>query len=593
MFPNNKILVIDIEASSTNINKAVLRLVGAYSYLHDEYYYFQEKEEEAVQELINEHDVIVGFNIKRYDLPVLANHNIYTPYKIIIDLWEVMADPRIDQKTHTRTGGKGRGQYMGLKLNSWSLANIAKHLELGEYKTEGFDYSLFTRKVNTWSSDEYKLAIEYLEQDIKVTKALFEKVNEFYYSFTEYLSDKNISRFTYISASIASLAYKIICHEANLEEIYDDSGERFEFEGGFVLEPRTTEYVGDILFFDFQSLYPSIMRGFNLFSPAKEGQPYFQSNDLFELKGKYRSDVQGVIEKTLANLFRQRKVHKKNGDKREYLIKIIINSFYGILNNPAFAQVYSKTGGPDCTYVGRQMLKYTINTFEKKGFLVLYGDTDSCAVALNGKTKEEAIQTSNEITDYLKSKMPFPHEDFKLQLDAEVEAMFFFKEDGQIKKKNYIYIKKVKDGKKLVIKGLPIIKSNASKIASTVFRKHLEKQIMDKKDIKFYKGYLKQLITYELSNDISLAAQTYKIKDDGEYANETSLHSQIKAIYGPGVHDLIRNRKFGIGKSKNKKYCNLEEFKKNCSVADINLKVCWNNLSPFIKEEQQGLNQWF
>lgn len=586
--PTKNILVFDIEASSTNIDKADLRLFGAYSFDDEKYYYFIENEIDAIQELIDRHKVVVGFNIKKYDIPVLTRHNIYFPYKTIIDLWEVLADPRIDIKTHTRSGGKGRGQYMGLKLNSWTLANIAKELELGEYKSEGFDYSLFEKPVKLWSDEQYLEAIDYLEQDIKTTVKLFEKTNDFYSGFIDYLSTKNVDKFTYITASIASLAYKIICHQANLDEIYNDSGERFEFEGGYVSTPKQKKCVGEILFFDFQSLYPSIMRGFNLFSPAVGNQPYFHENDLFKLKGYYRSDEQGVIETIIANLFKQRKEYKKIGDRREYLIKIIINSCYGILNNPAFAQVYSTTGGPDCTYIGREMIKYSMRTFENNGFKVLYGDTDSVAVYLNGKSAEEAINLSKEITRYLKTKMPFPHDDFNLNLDAELEAMFFFEEKGELKKKNYVYIKKVKDKKKLVIKGLPIIKSNASKVATTILKKYLEPQIIDKKEIEFFRGYLQGLIYHELKENISLATQTYKIKDAGEYRSETGLHYQILQKYGPGTHELVPNKKYGIGKDK--KYCTVQEFREKCRVEDIDLSVCWNNLSPFIKVEQQTLD---
>lgn len=590
--PTNKVLVLDIETDSTDVDNARLKYFGAYSYINNKRYYLRGIENlDYLQEIIDNHDIIVGFNHKRYDIPILEKYGITFRYKVMVDLWEVLSDPKLDPKTKIRSGGKGRGAYMGLKLNSWSLANIVKALELGEYKQEGFDYNILKKHPDDWTDDEELMILEYLSQDITITKQLFEYTNNFYYAFTEHLSEKNTQRFTYLTASIASLAYKIICHEAELEETYGESEERFEYPGGYVRYPTKESHSGNILCLDFNSLYPSIFRGFNLFSPANPDvdSDYFHDNDFFELKGYYKKDKLGKIEQVVADLYALRKEYKKAGNRKEYLIKIIINSLYGITPKQTFEQVYNRYAAEDCTAVGRQMIKHVAKVFNEKGFEVLYGDTDSVYVALNDKSEKEAMDLANELSEFFKSKMPFPHDDFGLGLDARIKAMFFIPNgDGTYKKKNYVY---VTDDDKLKIMGLPIIKSNASKIAVTILKKYLKEQIVDNLDIKFHEGYLKQLIYHELEQDLSIAVQTYKVKEFDEYANDTNLYAQISKEYGSGVHNLITNNKLGIGKGR--KYCTVEQFnEQNLSVQDIDLTTTMNNLEPFILNEQTTLGDY-
>ena len=366
--PHNSLLVFDIETTSKKVDEAELRVFAAYSYLTNKRYYLVGEQLDVIKELINMHKAFIGFNIKRYDIPVLNKYGLYFQYKTLIDLWEIISPPRLDMKTRVRTGGKGRGDYMGLKLDSYSLANIVKALKLGELKGN-IDYDLIKKPVSEWTKEEARLIEEYTQQDITITKDLFEHTNNFYFPFTEFLSKKNVMNFTYLTASIASLSYKIICNMAGLDETYGEGIKDYEYEGGYVKEPVQETVNGTVLIYDFASLYPSIMRGFNLFSSETvenrlarqhglQHRPIFHDNEMFQLKGNYFSDEQGRIETVIEKLYDMRVEYKKVKDVREYLIKIIINSAYGIMCNPAFAQVYTRHSGEDCTYIGRTMTKF-------------------------------------------------------------------------------------------------------------------------------------------------------------------------------------------------------------------------------------------
>lgn len=590
--PTNKILVFDIECDSTDHTTANMRYFGAYSYITNKRYFYKSNEIDSIKELFDVHDIFVSFNGKRYDMPILNRYDIFlTAGKVHVDLWEVLSETKLDPKTHTRTGGKGRGQYLGLKLNSWSLANIVKALSLGEYKDEGFDYSILKKHEKEWTNEELTIVTTYLNQDITITKRLFEFTNNFFHPFTEYLSENNIRRLTYMTASIASLAYKIVCFKANLPEEYGEEEKDWDYEGGYVIEPTEDEY-NDVLIFDFNSLYPSIFRSFNLFSPAPDDYPVdkvFTGNDFFKVTGRYKNDEQGVIEGVIEQLYADRKEYQKKGDQREYLIKIIINSLYGISCKPVFQSIFYRYCAEDCTAIGRTMLKHVEKTFVERGFKLIAGDTDSIFIGLNNKSKADAIALSQELVAFFKTKMTFPNDDFGFKLDAEIKKIFFFRfEDGTVKKKNYIYIT-TKD--KLKIKGLPIIKSDASRVAAYVLDTYLRAEIVKKQKVKFRYDYLQQLVYFALEKDITLAAKIFKVRDADYYRVPSALHAQIARTYGPGVHELIPNSRYGVGKDK--KYCTIQEFnEKHMAIHDIDLSGTWNNLEPFIKNEQTNLMGW-
>lgn len=168
---------------------------------------------------------------------------------------------------------------------------------------------------------------------------------------------------------------------------------------------------------------------------------------------------------------------------------------------------------------------------------------------------------------------------FDFKIDEEIKAIWFFRDEtNNFKKKNYIYITK---DDKLRVKGLPIIKSNCSKLAIKVVNK-LKKQIIDNTDIKFTRDYIDSLIHELLQEDITLIANYYKVKPLDQYKSSSSIQAQISKAYGPGPHWLVPNKLVGkVGKQK--KYC-LPSEAMELSLYDLDLdKTMDTELSPFIK----------
>ena len=215
-----------------------------------------------------------------------------------------------------------------------------------------------------------------------------------------------------VSASIASFDFlylsKLVSRRIVAPTVRSSDsrvGERQS--GGYVFEPVVGihDWVG---VFDFKSLYPSLMRTFNI-DPLG-----FVStgDDLVEISADaaFRREP-AILPSLLDELTVAREAAKGRGDgTASQAIKILMNSCYGVLGTPAcrFHNVHIANA---ITSMGRHFLLWSKDWFEARDLAVLYGDTDSVFVALDRLVGEgeslraEAaalVQAFNrDVTDYI------------------------------------------------------------------------------------------------------------------------------------------------------------------------------------------------
>ncbi len=160
-------------------------------------------------------------------------------------------------------------------------------------------------------------------------------------------------------------------------------------QGGHVLEPLTGLHK-NVWVFDFKSLYPSIIRTFNIDPLSYRGAIRAPGEDLIETPGGAFRREPAILPRLLDELFPRREAAKKNGDDvASHAIKILMNSFYGVLGTPA-CRFYNPALANSITGTGSEMLLWSKQWFENAGFTVLYGDTDSLFVRAGMTDAEEA-----------------------------------------------------------------------------------------------------------------------------------------------------------------------------------------------------------
>jgi len=253
------------------------------------------------------------------------------------------------------------------------------------------------------------------------------------------------------------------------------------FKGAYVVPPTPGIHF-DVVVMDFSSLYPTIIKEYNLsyetvqcphddcLDNMPKGIPYHVCTH----KMGIFAYVVGFFRDIRVKYFKPKAFDKSLPKKqRDYFntiqqaLKVFINSAYGVFGSQNFP-LYCLPVAESTTGIGRYSIKETIKKAESIGVRVLYGDSDS--VFLDSPTKDQL----EEISEWSKKN---------LDLDLEEEKVYQFLALSK-RKKNYIGI--YKDSKYVDIKGLLAKKKNTPDFIKKVFAQVVEilKEITDQEQFK-------------------------------------------------------------------------------------------------------------
>ncbi len=153
-------IVFDIETKNSfadvggeeNLKKLDVSVVGVYSYKNNAYSCFDETELEKLKEVFQQSDLLIGFAVKRFDLPVLEK---YLSPKGDFDFCNI---PCFDilEKIEQSLGHR-------VKLDDLAKAN------LGIGKT-----AVGLEAIEFYRNGEIKKLKDYCLNDVKITKELYE-----------------------------------------------------------------------------------------------------------------------------------------------------------------------------------------------------------------------------------------------------------------------------------------------------------------------------------------------------------------------------------------------------------------------------------
>ncbi|MDR1046819.1 MAG: DNA polymerase II, partial [Treponema sp.] len=169
--------------------------------------------------------------------------------------------------------------------------------------------------------------------------------------------------------------------------------------GGTVLDPAPGLFE-NIAVFDFRSLYPSIMRTFNIdplsHARAAEGGAVQPTSLCSRPEGTHARDAEGdlitapngaafsrapgLLPALIGDYFAERRKALDEGNETAAQVyKILMNSFYGVLGTASCRYGRTELAGA-ITSFARKWLFLSRDWFSEKGLRVLYGDTDSLFV---------------------------------------------------------------------------------------------------------------------------------------------------------------------------------------------------------------------
>ena len=263
------------------------------------------------------------------------------------------------------------------------------------------------------------------------------------------------------------------------------------YTGGLVLEPKKGLYDTFILLLDFNSLYPSIIQEYNIcYTTVARSAPTnseddadAQEEEVPEIPDRTKYPDLAVLPSLIRTLVERRKVvkrmikqegneaKKKQLDVRQKALKITANSMYGCLGFSA-SRFFARPVAALVTSQGREILQNTVDTVEKKGLDVIYGDTDS--IMINTNTTD--LKKVKEIGQMVKKEINNLYKLLEIEQDGVFKTMLL------LKKKKYaaLLIKETvgPNGDKMIstekeVKGLDLVRRDWAQLSKKTGHKVL------------------------------------------------------------------------------------------------------------------------
>lgn len=525
--PDLKVISIDIEGIK---NEDKLVCIGMYGKNYKKSFILSDKKIEGAvscsteselltkfkNEIIKEDpDIITGWHVIDFDLVYLKKK--FDENNIPFDIGRTSENPRFKiESSFLRQSSiniPGRQVMDGLyllrdpfiqeaplikskKFESFTLEDVSQSI-LGEGKI--LKGKGRYEEINELYLKNKPKLLEYNIQDCRLAYNILEKTK---------ILDLAIERTTLtglpinrLTASIAAFD-SLYIREARKRGLVSPSATFTKTEkrimGGYVMESDPGIY-HNVIVLDFKSLYPSIIKTFNI-DPASYLEKKEKGSIESPNKAYFRNE-EGILPEIIDKLHKARE--KAKTEKRElssYAIKIIMNSFFGVLASPN-CRYYSLKMANAITHFGQFIIKKTAEEIEKQGYKVIYSDTDSCFVETNLKkelAEKLGEEIENKINQFYKNyiKKEYNRESFlELQFEKQYISFLMPKVRGseQGSKKRYAGLIE-KDGKERIeIIGLEAIRGDWTD-AAREFQKELLDKIFHKEEfVKFIRKYVEDL----------------------------------------------------------------------------------------------------
>jgi DNA polymerase-2 len=302
--------------------------------------------------------------------------------------------------------------------------------------------------------------------------------------------------------------------------------------GGAVLD-SVPGLFRNILVFDFKSLYPSIIRTFNIdpLTYVSPGTDFPEADVLRTPNGTVFRREAGILPGLVATLWRERDAARRAGDElRAYATKILMNSLYGVLAATS-CRFFAPPIANAITHTGQYLMHLAADEVRRLGYAVIYGDTDSVFVHTGEESAERAEALALEILAAVSATLARRLQDeFGVTSHLELEfekcyRRFFMPEVRQGKggsKKRYAGLLVDGDRSKVEFVGLEAVRRDWTPLAKRFQRELLDRVFHDRPVEDFIRDFLAELRGGRLDELLSYKKAVRKGLD--AYVKTTPAH---------------------------------------------------------------------
>lgn len=507
-------------------------------------------------------DIIVGYNIKGFDIPYILERGE------VLGIEDFSVLGRSKRKVRTRDttmSGNAFGSISStevdidgrlvidmmlvirrdFKLRSYSLNSVSIHF-LKEQKEDVPHSSMGL--LQSKDKDTRRRIASYCLRDTVLALRLFNHLDVLI-NYTELSRVTGVPIEYFFSRGIAVKMLALIYRAAAKEEFIVPVVTPFEseggYEGGFVMDPKKGFYNKPISVMDFSSLYPSIMISRNLcYTTLLTKEQYSRmggvrtpTNDYFCSEETKRGLLPRILLELLASRKKTREELAKEKDPalraclngRQLAIKLCANSIYGFTGAP--------TGKLPCfeisrsvTAFGREMIMFTKKLVEEtfcrsNGYshdsVVIYGDTDSVMINFDECDLKKVFEMSKEISRFVSSKFVKP-----VTLEFEkVYCPYLL-----INKKRYagLLYSNAESPSKIDTRGIETVRRDNCGLVKNVVETVLER-ILYKRDVEEAKRFVKDVIRdlYLGRTDLSLLVISKSLTKTGDKYGSKQAHVEL------------------------------------------------------------------
>lgn len=266
-------------------------------------------------------------------------------------------------------------------------------------------------------------------------------------------------------------------------------------------------------------------------------------DDLIQTPGGAFRREPAILPNMLDELFPRRESAKKSGDAvASNAIKILMNSFYGVLGTPA-CRFYNPALANSITGMGKEILLWSKRWFEAAGFKVLYGDTDSLfvqsgsndAAAAREQGRQLASSLNEEISRYINERWRVSSR-LELKFEKLYLKLFLPRARGSTRgaSKRYAGLLAGKDAQSVEFVGMEVVRRDWTALAKQVQRELYHRLFTDQPVDVYLADIVRQVRDGTL--DDALVYRKNLRKDAEEYTATTPPHvvAARKSTQPPG-----------------------------------------------------------
>ncbi len=498
-------------------------------------------------------DVLTGWNIVDFDLSVLQRiaKRLRHPFCLGRD-----PSPMRIRKAEGYFGG-GNAQIPGrlvldgidllrgafVRMDDYSLDAAAREV-LGEGKAiAGEVRDRAGEIIHNYRHDLPAFAL-YARTDARLAYEIVQKLDLVRLAFARsQLTGMTPDR---VAASIASFDFLYLTELERLGVVSpsvrgDDARVHAAQHGGHVLEPVTGLH-RNVWVFDFKSLYPSIIRTFNIDPLAYVPNPPADADLIQTPGGAFRREP-AILPRMLDELFPRRDAAKRAGDDvAANAIKILMNSFYGVLGTPA-CRFHNPALANAITGMGRDLLLWSRQWFEAAGFQVLYGDTDSLFVRSGTDDPDEAREQGRRLAAAINRELDrYIQERWRLhsRLELEFEKLYLKLFLPSVRhgtggaRKRYAGLLHGKNSDCVEFVGMEVVRRDWTALAKQVQRELYQRLFTDQSVDEYLTDVVRKVRRGDL--DHALVYRKNLRKDTEDYTATTPPHvvAARKSAQSPG-----------------------------------------------------------